>query len=149
MMALAGVAFGDPAHGIAWTVVFSLVLGFAGATQDVTIDGWRAGRQAIDHDSLFGGGLSRRHARCRRRHAHRRRPLRLAHGLSRVLLPHQLCHGLTNSPTRPDTPFTRATGKESGRPVPRASSWARIILPLRQRQFSRLPSSARGYARGH
>jgi MFS transporter, PAT family, beta-lactamase induction signal transducer AmpG len=41
MMALAGVAFGDPAHWIAWTVVFSLVLGFAGATQDVTIDGWR------------------------------------------------------------------------------------------------------------
>ena len=41
MLALAGVAFGDPAHRIAWTVVFSLVLGFAGATQDVTIDGWR------------------------------------------------------------------------------------------------------------
>jgi MFS transporter, PAT family, beta-lactamase induction signal transducer AmpG len=41
MVALAGVAFGDPAHWIAWTVVFSLVLGFAGATQDVTIDGWR------------------------------------------------------------------------------------------------------------
>jgi MFS transporter, PAT family, beta-lactamase induction signal transducer AmpG len=41
MLALAGVAFGDPAHWIAWTVVFSLVLGFAGATQDVTIDGWR------------------------------------------------------------------------------------------------------------
>jgi phenylpyruvate tautomerase PptA (4-oxalocrotonate tautomerase family) len=32
MLALAGVAFGDPAHWIAWTVVFSLVLGFAGAT---------------------------------------------------------------------------------------------------------------------
>ena len=41
MLALAGVAFGDPAHWIAWTVVFPLVLGFAGATQDVTIDGWR------------------------------------------------------------------------------------------------------------
>src|SRR6516164_2220878 len=40
-----------------------------------------AARQAIAHDCLFGGGLSRRHARCRRRHAHRRRPLRLAHGL--------------------------------------------------------------------
>src|SRR3974377_1241289 len=31
MMALAGVAFGDPAHWIAWTVVFSLVLRLAGA----------------------------------------------------------------------------------------------------------------------
>jgi MFS transporter, PAT family, beta-lactamase induction signal transducer AmpG len=41
MVALAGVAFGDPAHWMAWTVVFSLFLGFAGATQDVTIDGWR------------------------------------------------------------------------------------------------------------
>ena len=41
MLALGGVAFGDPGHWIAWTVIFSLVLGFAGATQDVTIDGWR------------------------------------------------------------------------------------------------------------
>ncbi len=40
-LALAGVAFGDPAQRIAWTVAFSLALGFAGATQDVTIDGWR------------------------------------------------------------------------------------------------------------
>src|SRR5580704_13995842 len=41
MLALAGVAFGDPAHWISRTVVASLVLGFAGATQDVTVDGWR------------------------------------------------------------------------------------------------------------
>ena len=40
-LALAGVAFGDPAHWIAWTIVFSLALGFAGATQDMAIDGWR------------------------------------------------------------------------------------------------------------
>jgi PAT family beta-lactamase induction signal transducer AmpG len=40
-LALTGVAFGDPARWIAWTIVFSLALGFAGATQDVTIDGWR------------------------------------------------------------------------------------------------------------
>jgi MFS transporter, PAT family, beta-lactamase induction signal transducer AmpG len=38
MLALAGVAFGDPGHWIVWTVVASLVLGFAGATQDVTVD---------------------------------------------------------------------------------------------------------------
>jgi MFS family permease len=38
---LAGVAFGNPGHWIVWTVVVSLALGFAGATQDVTIDGWR------------------------------------------------------------------------------------------------------------
>jgi len=52
MLTLAGVAFGDPAHWLAWTIVFSLALGFAGATQDVVIDGWRitaapAGRQAL------------------------------------------------------------------------------------------------------
>jgi PAT family beta-lactamase induction signal transducer AmpG len=41
MLGLAGVAFGDPAQWLAWTVVFSLALGFAGATQDVVIDGWR------------------------------------------------------------------------------------------------------------
>jgi MFS transporter, PAT family, beta-lactamase induction signal transducer AmpG len=41
MLALAGIAFGDPGHWLAWTVAFSLALGFAGATQDVVIDGWR------------------------------------------------------------------------------------------------------------
>ncbi len=51
-LTLAGVAFGDPAHRLAWTIVFSLCLGFAGATQDVVIDGWRitvvpAERQAV------------------------------------------------------------------------------------------------------
>ncbi len=39
--ALTGVAFGDPANRLWWTVAFSLALGFAGATQDVVIDGWR------------------------------------------------------------------------------------------------------------
>lgn len=41
ILALIGVAFGDPAHFIWWTIGFSLALGLAGATQDVTIDGWR------------------------------------------------------------------------------------------------------------
>lgn len=41
MATLAGIAFGDPAHGLAWTVVFSLALGFAGSTLDLVIDGWR------------------------------------------------------------------------------------------------------------
>ena len=52
MLTLAGVAFGDPANWLAYTVVFSLALGFAGATQDIVIDGWRitvvpAERQAL------------------------------------------------------------------------------------------------------
>ena len=41
MLALAGVAFGDPAHWLAYTAAFSIALGIAGATQDITIDGWR------------------------------------------------------------------------------------------------------------
>ena len=40
-LTLAGVGFGDPGHRLVWTVGFSLALGFAGATQDVVIDGWR------------------------------------------------------------------------------------------------------------
>jgi MFS transporter, PAT family, beta-lactamase induction signal transducer AmpG len=38
---LVGVAFGDPANWLAWTVLFSFALGIAGATQDITVDGWR------------------------------------------------------------------------------------------------------------
>ncbi len=41
MLSLIGVAFGDPANFLGYTVAFSLALGVAGATQDVTIDGWR------------------------------------------------------------------------------------------------------------
>ena len=38
---LAGIAFGDPTLWLAWTIGFSLALGFAGATLDLVIDGWR------------------------------------------------------------------------------------------------------------
>ncbi len=41
MLMLAGIAFGDPAHWLAWTIAFSVALGFAGATLDLVIDGWR------------------------------------------------------------------------------------------------------------
>lgn len=52
MVTLAGIAFGDPSRWLEWTVLFSLALGFAGATQDIVIDGWRitvapAERQAL------------------------------------------------------------------------------------------------------
>lgn len=39
--ALCGLAAGDPAHRLAWTIAFGFALGFAGSTQDVVIDGWR------------------------------------------------------------------------------------------------------------
>ena len=41
MIGLIGVAMGDPAHWLAWTIAFSFALGIAGATQDITVDGWR------------------------------------------------------------------------------------------------------------
>ena len=41
ILCLAGLAFGDPAHGLIWTICFSFLLGFCGSTQDITIDGWR------------------------------------------------------------------------------------------------------------
>jgi PAT family beta-lactamase induction signal transducer AmpG len=40
-LALLGIAFSDPAHGLAWNVACGLALGFAAATQDIVIDGWR------------------------------------------------------------------------------------------------------------
>lgn len=41
MIGLIGVAFGDPGQFLWWTVLFSFALGIAGATQDITFDGWR------------------------------------------------------------------------------------------------------------
>src|SRR3982750_273478 len=41
MATLAGIAFGDPAHRLPRAGVFSVALGFAGATLDLVIDGWR------------------------------------------------------------------------------------------------------------
>ncbi len=41
IIALVGVAYGDPGNWLAWTVLFSFALGIAGATQDITVDGWR------------------------------------------------------------------------------------------------------------
>lgn len=53
MLSLAGVAFGDPAHWLAWTVAFSIALGVAGATQDVTIDGWRITAVPVEKQSIL------------------------------------------------------------------------------------------------
>jgi PAT family beta-lactamase induction signal transducer AmpG len=52
MASLAGVAFGDPGHFLAWTAALTLSLGVFGATQDAAIDGWRInaapqGKQAL------------------------------------------------------------------------------------------------------
>jgi len=41
IIGLVGVAMGDPANWLFWTIAFSFALGIAGATQDITVDGWR------------------------------------------------------------------------------------------------------------
>ena len=38
---LACLAFGDPAHTIAWTIASAFLVAFMSATQDVVVDGWR------------------------------------------------------------------------------------------------------------
>ena len=50
---LAGIAFGDPAHRLWWTIAFSMMLGVAGATQDITIDGWRITVAAAERQALM------------------------------------------------------------------------------------------------
>lgn len=52
MLSLAGIAFGDPRHFLAWTIGFTFSLGVFGATLDAAIDGWRInaappGKQAL------------------------------------------------------------------------------------------------------
>jgi PAT family beta-lactamase induction signal transducer AmpG len=40
-LGLACLAFSDPAHALAWTVISAFLVAFASATQDVVVDGWR------------------------------------------------------------------------------------------------------------
>ena len=47
------IAFRDPAQWLAYTVAFSLALGLAGATQDVTIDGWRITAVPVEKQSVM------------------------------------------------------------------------------------------------
>lgn len=53
MVTLAGIAFGDPSDWLAWTVAFSMALGFAGATQDVVIDAWRITVAPVERQALM------------------------------------------------------------------------------------------------
>lgn len=53
VLTLAGIAFGDPSEWLAWTIAFSLMLGFAGATQDVVIDAWRITIASVERQALL------------------------------------------------------------------------------------------------
>ncbi|MDX7949766.1 MFS transporter [Lichenihabitans sp. Uapishka_5] len=50
---LAGIAFGDPATRLWWTILFSFALGIAGSTQDVVIDGWRITAAPVERQALM------------------------------------------------------------------------------------------------
>ena len=71
MLALAGVSFGDPAHWIAYTAAFSVALGVAGATQDITIDGWHITSVPVAKQSVMTAisEMGSRVVRGRGRHA--------------------------------------------------------------------------------
>ena len=51
--ALVGIALGDPASRLWWTVVVSVALGFCGATQDVVVDGWRIASVPVERQALM------------------------------------------------------------------------------------------------
>jgi len=55
MLSLAGVAFGDPGHFLAWTAACTLSLGVFGATQDAAIDGWRINAAPQGKQALMNG----------------------------------------------------------------------------------------------
>jgi MFS transporter, PAT family, beta-lactamase induction signal transducer AmpG len=53
VLGLTAVAFGDPAHALAWTVVSAFFLGFASATQDIVIDGFRIASAPVERQGVM------------------------------------------------------------------------------------------------
>jgi PAT family beta-lactamase induction signal transducer AmpG len=50
---LAGLAFGQPATSLSWSVLFAFLTAFAAASQDVTIDGWRIDAAPIERQGMM------------------------------------------------------------------------------------------------
>jgi MFS transporter, PAT family, beta-lactamase induction signal transducer AmpG len=50
---LAGLAFGQPATTLSWSVLFAFLTAFAAASQDVTIDGWRIDAAPIERQGMM------------------------------------------------------------------------------------------------
>jgi PAT family beta-lactamase induction signal transducer AmpG len=50
---LCGIAFGDPAHFLGWTVACSFFTALAAATQDIVIDGWRIDSAPPDQQGML------------------------------------------------------------------------------------------------
>ena len=50
---LAGLAFGQPAQSLGWSIVFAFVTAFFAASQDVAIDGWRIDAAPIERQGMM------------------------------------------------------------------------------------------------
>ncbi|MCX8254255.1 MFS transporter [Beijerinckiaceae bacterium RH AL1] len=53
VLGLVGIAIGNPATQLWWTILVSVALGFCGATQDVVIDGWRIASVQTERQALM------------------------------------------------------------------------------------------------
>jgi PAT family beta-lactamase induction signal transducer AmpG len=50
---LLGIAVGDPAHSLVWTIACAFCVAFSSATQDVVIDGWRINAAPIERQGMM------------------------------------------------------------------------------------------------
>ena len=53
MLGLVGLALGDPAISLAWIIACSAFVAFAGATQDIVVDGWRIDAAPVERQGIM------------------------------------------------------------------------------------------------
>lgn len=53
IVGLIGIAFGDPAHALSWTIACAFLLAFASASQDVVIDGFRIASAPVERQGVM------------------------------------------------------------------------------------------------
>jgi PAT family beta-lactamase induction signal transducer AmpG len=53
ILGLVGIAFGDPAHALSWTIGCAFLLAFASASQDVVIDGFRIASAPVERQGVM------------------------------------------------------------------------------------------------
>jgi PAT family beta-lactamase induction signal transducer AmpG len=53
ILGLIGIAFGDPAHALSWTITCAFLLAFASASQDVVIDGFRIASAPVERQGVM------------------------------------------------------------------------------------------------
>ena len=53
ILGLMGIAFGDPAHALSWTIACAFLLAFSSASQDVVIDGFRIASAPVERQGVM------------------------------------------------------------------------------------------------